>query len=42
MSAGTTSKNQQALEREKKKTSKLVALQELNGELLSVVEEEHR
>ena len=33
---------QQALEREKKNASKVVALQNLNKELLSVAEEQHR
>ena len=33
---------QQALERERKNASKLVALQELNEELLSVAKEQHR
>ena len=33
---------QQALEREKKNASKLVALQNLNDELLSVAEEQHQ
>ena len=33
---------QQALEREKKNASKLVALQELNKELLSVAKEQHQ
>ena len=34
-------KLQQALKREKKNTSKLVAMQKLNEELLSVAEEQH-
>ena len=33
---------QQAVEREKKNASKLVALQELNEELLSLAEEQHQ